>query len=77
MDRTHTSDDPHFTLVPQRRKPLWALRELWWSHDRRRQLAQLGRIGRRHPLDEGYVVDAMARQIEEIRNLPEVYVEGR
>jgi hypothetical protein len=48
-----------------------ALRELWWTHDRRRRIAQLGKTDRRHPLDERYVADAMARQIEEIRNLPE------
>jgi hypothetical protein len=27
---------------------------------------------RRHRLDEAYVIDALARQLEEIRNLPEV-----
>ncbi|MBV8943453.1 MAG: hypothetical protein JO240_17135 [Solirubrobacterales bacterium] len=72
MGFEHGAPGPRFTRVPQRRRPLRGLRELWWSHDRRRQHAQLGPVNRRHPLDEGYVVDAMARQIEEIRNLPEV-----
>ena len=72
MGPGHTHPSQLVTLVPQRRRPLRGLRELWWSHDRRRQHAQLGPVNRRHPLDEGYVVDAMARQIEEIRNLPEV-----
>ena len=72
MDYMNMSGNPHFKLVPQRRGPLRALRELLWGHDRRRQITQLGNTDRRHPLDEGYVVDAMARQIEEIRNLPEV-----
>jgi hypothetical protein len=60
------------TLVPQLRWPVLAIRELWWNRERRRRIAQLGKTDRRHPLDEGYVVDAIARQIEEIRNLPEV-----
>ena len=72
MDYMDMAPGPRFTLVPQRRRPLRALRELWWSHDRRRRIAHLGGLDLRHPLDEGYVVDAMARQIEEIRNLPEV-----
>lgn len=59
------------TSVPQRRCPVLVLRELWWTHDRRRRIAQLGKTERRHPLDAGYVADAIARQIEEIRNLPE------
>ena len=59
------------TLVRQWRSPVLALRELWWAHDRRRRIAQLGETDYRHPLDEGYVADAIARQIEEIRNLPE------
>jgi hypothetical protein len=63
---------PRFMLVPQRRRPLRGLRELWWSHDRRRRIAHLGAPDLRHPLDESYVADAMARQIEEIRSLPEV-----
>jgi hypothetical protein len=58
-------------LAPARQRPLRAARELWWRPKRQR-IAQLDRTDRRHPLDEGYVVDAMARQIEEIRNLPEV-----
>ena len=72
MDHMDMAPDPRFTLAPQRRRPLRALREMWWSHDRRRRVAQLGGLDLRHPLDEGYVADAMARQIEEIRNLPEV-----
>jgi hypothetical protein len=72
MHPGNTAADRRFTLAPQRRKSLRGLRELWWSHDRRRQLARLADKHRRHPLDEGYVVDAMAHQIEEIRNLPEV-----
>ena len=72
MDPRHRTIHVQYTLVPQRRGPLRALREIWWNADRRRQIARLGQKDRRHPLDEGYVVDAMARQIEEIRNLPEV-----
>lgn len=52
--------------------PLRTLRELWWSHHRRRYVARLSHCDRRHPLDEGYVADAMARQIEQIRHLPEI-----
>jgi hypothetical protein len=59
------------TLVQQRRRPVLALRELWWNYDRQRRIAQLGKADRRHRLDEGYVADAIARQIKEIRNLPE------
>ena len=58
------------------RGPRWWLLgsvcELWWNLDRRRHIARLGRSDRLHPLDEPSVVDAMARQLEEIRNLPEV-----
>jgi hypothetical protein len=72
MERRHTTARKAIALVPQRRRPLRALHELWWGHDRRRQIARMQMTDRRHPLDEGYVVDAMARQIEEIRNLPEV-----
>jgi hypothetical protein len=64
--------DPRVASAPQRRRRLQALRELWWSHDRRRRIAHLGTLDLRHPLDEGCVADAMAHQIEEIRNLPEV-----
>ena len=72
MDYMDMAPHPRFTLVPRRPRPPRDLRELWWAHDRRRRIARLGTVDLRHPLDEGYVVDAMARQIEEIRNLPEV-----
>lgn len=36
-----------------------------------RRVPRLGEKDRRDRLDEGYVMDAMARQIEEIRSLPE------
>ena len=39
---------------------------------RRRHIKQVGNSDRLHPLDEALVVTAMARQLEEIRNLPEV-----
>lgn len=72
MDPWKIRANSRFTLVPERSRPLRALRGLCWSHPRRRYIAQLARSDHRHPLDEGYVADAMARQIEEIRNLPEV-----
>jgi hypothetical protein len=72
MDYMDIAPDPRFVSAPPRRRPLRALRELWWSRDRRRRIAHLGTRDLRHPLDEGYVVDAMARQVEEIRSLPEV-----
>jgi hypothetical protein len=72
MDARHTPDRRVVTLVPQRRSPLRVLRDLWLSHEYRRRLADMCVIDPRHSLDEGYVADAMARQIEEIRNLPEV-----
>ena len=43
-----------------------------WNLDRRRHIKQMGGADRAHPLDEGFVVTAMARQLAEIRNLPEV-----
>jgi hypothetical protein len=58
--------------APQRSRPLRALRELWWRHRRRQYIARLSERDRRHSLDARSVADAMARQIEEIRNLPEV-----
>ena len=72
MDPWDMPADPRFTLAPQRSRPLRVLRELWWSHDRRRHITRLSERDRRHPLDDGYVADAMARQIEEFRNPPEV-----
>ena len=71
MDPRDRTPEPRFTLDPQRPRPLRVLRELWWSHPRRRYIARLTEPDHRHPLDEGYVADAMARQIEEIRSLPE------
>jgi hypothetical protein len=59
-------------IVPQRRRPLRGLLGRWSSYDRRRRGARITSLDRRLLLDEDYVVDAMARQIEEIRNLPEV-----
>ena len=72
MDYMDMAPDHRFRFVPQRHRPLRALSLLWWRHERRRRIASLGTLDLRHPLDEGYVADAMARQIEEIRNLPEV-----
>ena len=72
MDPRDIAGDRGFTLAPQRQGPLRGMRELWWRPHRRRHLARLSRSEHRYPLDEGYVADAMARQIEEIRNLPEV-----
>jgi hypothetical protein len=61
-------------VAPQRRRRLRALFEWWWNLDRRRHITRLGEEDRRRSLDEGYVVAAMARQLEEIRNLPEAAV---
>jgi hypothetical protein len=72
MDYMDMAPDPRFTVVQRGRRPLRGLRELWWSHDRRRRIAHLGTLDLRHRLDESYVADAIARQVEEIRNLPEV-----
>lgn len=72
MDPRDTSAAPRFTRARERRWPLRAVRELWWGHRHHRYIARLGAGDHRHPLDDGYVADAMARQIEEIRNLPEV-----
>jgi hypothetical protein len=47
------------------------VRERWWN-DRRQHIAHVAGGDRRHPLDGGYVLDAMAGQREEIRNLPEL-----
>lgn len=55
-----------------RRRLLRSVCELWWNLDRRRHIARLVKGDRLHPLDEPSVVDAMAWQLEEIRNLPEV-----
>ncbi|MBV9001960.1 MAG: hypothetical protein JO304_23080 [Solirubrobacterales bacterium] len=71
MDPRHTTPKVGFRLARQRSGPLVILREPWWSHDRRRYRARLSEPDRRHPLDEGYVADAMTRQLEEIRSLPE------
>jgi hypothetical protein len=60
----------------RRARPVLTVREWWWNRDQRRHIAQMTGHVRRHPLDEQYVVDAMARQLEEIRNLPESTVEG-
>ena len=57
---------------PGRRRALRAVFEWWWDIDRRRHIAQLGDRDRLHPLDEDHVMAAMARQLEEIRRLPEL-----
>lgn len=49
-----------------------AVFDWWWNLDRRRRANPLAGSERAGPLDETFVVAAMARQIEEIRNLPEV-----
>jgi hypothetical protein len=72
MDATHRTASRRATIVSPRRRMLRAVFEWWWNLDRRRHIAQLGDEDRLHPLDESYVVEAMARQLEAIRNLPEV-----
>jgi hypothetical protein len=49
-----------------------AVFEWWWNLDRRRHIARLGDEDRRHALDENHVVEAMARELEAIRDLPEI-----
>ena len=71
MDTTPVHARRHTTLAPRRRL-LRAAFEWWWNLDRRRHIRELGKRDRLHPLDEAFVVDAMARQLEEIRNLPEL-----
>jgi hypothetical protein len=60
------------TSHQRRARPLETVREWWWNRDRRRHIAQMAGGGPRHLLHEADVVDALARQLEEIRNLPEV-----
>jgi hypothetical protein len=72
MDATRRTASRATTIVSPRRRMLRALFEWWWNLDRRRHIAQLADEDRLHPLDESYVVEAMARQLEAIRNLPEV-----
>jgi hypothetical protein len=72
MDATHRTAPRRTTIVSSRPRMLRAVFEWWWNLDRRRHIAQLGEEDRLHPLDESYVMDAMARQLEAIRNLPEL-----
>ena len=51
---------------------LLLVRELRWNQDRRQHIAAMVARERSHLLDEAYVADAFARQLEEIRNLPEL-----
>ena len=50
------------------------LREWWWDRDRRAHIREMERRDLRQLLDEEYVVAAFARQLEEIRTLPELAV---
>jgi hypothetical protein len=61
----------HSTVAPRRRL-MRAVLAWWWNLDRRRHIAQLDTRNRLHPMDEAFVVEAMAGQLEEIRNLPEL-----
>lgn len=72
MDATRRAGRRRTALAPHRRRTARAVFEWWWNLDRRRHIRQLGSLDRRHPLDEAFVVEAMARQLEEIRNLPEL-----
>jgi hypothetical protein len=71
-DRSATPAETHVRVITRRSTPLRVLRDRWWRHHRSRYVARLTNGDRRHPFDEGYVADAMARQIEEIRHLPEI-----
>ena len=72
MDAAQTTSRRRAALAPRWRRSAHAVFEWWWNLDRRRHIEQLGRRDRLHPLDEAVVVEAMARQLEEIRNLPEL-----
>ncbi len=72
MNPRYDSNQGSARLARRRAKPFVAVREWWWNHDRRQHIAEMADRDRRHPLDEGHVVEALARQLEEIRNLPEV-----
>jgi hypothetical protein len=52
--------------------PFQSLREWWWNQDRRRHIKQLVTDEYNRAREEVFVIDALARQLEEIRNLPEV-----
>ena len=71
MASTSRTGRPPTTLVPKRRRALRGMFEWWWNLDRRRHIAQLDGHDHLHLLNEAFVVEAMARQLEEIRNLPE------
>lgn len=71
MDAARRTVRRHTALAPQRRLMARAVYEWCWNLDRRRHVTQMGRSGRPHPLDEAFVGAAMARQLEEIRSLPE------
>ena len=63
---------PVDSRTQRRARRITTVSEWWWNRDRRRNIAQMSGERRRHPLDEAYVTDALARQLDEIRNLPEV-----
>lgn len=71
MQRQDSSSRSPAAGARPRRGALLRVREWWWDRDRARRVAELRGHERLHCLDESYVVDAMARQIEEIRNLPQ------
>jgi hypothetical protein len=56
----------------RRRRALRAAFEWWWNLDRRPRPARSGGEGRRRGPDQAHVVAEMARELEEIRNLPEL-----
>jgi hypothetical protein len=72
MDTARTTGRRRTALGPQWRRTAHAVFEWWWNLDRRRHTKQMDTSDRSHPLDEAFVVVAMAHQLEEIRNLPEV-----
>lgn len=72
MDATGKTACRRAALAPRWRRTAIAVFEWWWNLDRRRHIRQSGSHDRRHPLDETFVVEAMARQLEEIRNLAEL-----
>jgi hypothetical protein len=72
MDATHRTAYGPPTIASRRRWIVRAVFEWWWNLDRRRHIAHLGDEDRRHPLDENHVVEAMARELEAIRDLPEI-----
>jgi hypothetical protein len=70
---------PHHDQPQRRRRagrrrpgPFQSLREWWSDQDRQRHIRQMEADDHRLALGELFVIDALARQLEEIPNLPEV-----